>query len=173
MNIMIWFPKEAYFTFDNRSESQSNDNAQSEKTQNPEDEHTLYYMKVDNIYSPFSPTEKSMGAEKLNPNSSARVKENLNRIKKKTNMKKHYSVEIQIRNGKVTKKLIDNQEWRSFVVLSADGLPMLHLLQIIENHYTCIECGYKAEHPSDLKSPRGEIPPDLRHLFCLPQVDTA
>ena len=112
--------EDSYYTFDgnDRVDPNIDHNEQSDQTQNSEEEHALYYMKVENIYSPFSPSEKSMGAEKINPNSSVRVQKVLDKIKKKTNMNKHYSVEIVLRNGKVIKTLIDDNERRSLVSIS-------------------------------------------------------
>ena len=135
---------DSYYTF------QSGEDSTNDESITPDEVQKLYYWKVDNIYSQNQPIEKSLGAEPINPNSQERIQKVMDRIKRKTGLNGHYSVEIRINNGEVSKEVIENNDKRSWILLSADGLPMKQIIQLIQNHYTCITCQKKVEHPSDL-----------------------
>ena len=94
--------------------------------------------------------EIGMGAEPFNPNTYDRIVVILKRILENTGMYRKYSVEFIVEDDSIEKKIIDNPENRTWILLSCDGLPLKHLINIIEDNYRCIDCGTKLEHVSEI-----------------------
>ena len=116
----------------------------------PEEECALYYMHVENIKPDHQPVDKSMGAIPINPNNVPRIKKVLEDIKSKTGLDKYYSVKLYLENERISKEVIENDNERSWILLSCDGLPMKSLIQLIENTFQCIDCGERFEDVSEL-----------------------
>ena len=110
----------------------------------------LYYMLVDNINHEYVPVEKSLGAIDINPNNTDRIRKVLDHIKKKTELDKHYCVELLVDGQNILKKVINNEDRRSWVLLTCDDLPMKSLIKLIENTFTCTTCGKRFEDISDI-----------------------
>ena len=115
-----------------------------------DEQRALYYMHVENVSPNHAPIEKSMGAIEVNPNNIPRIKKVLDDIKQKTDMDKHFCVQLTVENENIVKTNIENEERRSWILLSCDGLPMKSLIQIIENSFQCITCGENLEHVSEI-----------------------
>ena len=111
----------------------------------------LFYMKVPSNVPSNCPQQKSMGAIPINPNTRDRNEAVLDYLLEKLNMKDKYSVELEFQEKKV-KKTILKHDIRSFILLSTDGLPMKHLIDITENTFCCKECGNIFTHISDIKT---------------------
>ncbi len=141
--------EQSYFIFENSDNTDAAEENTGDKL-SPEEECAIYYMKVENIKTEHQPVDKSMGAIPINPNNLPRIKKVLDEIKSKTGMDKYYSVELNVEDEKIVKRVIKNDEVRSWILLSCDGLPMKSLIQLIENMFQCIDCGQKIEHVSEL-----------------------
>ena len=106
-------------------------------------------MRVPHIKSPEKMEEISMGALPINPNSLNRIRHILDHIKKECGMHKKFSVKIKVEGETIAKEVIESEN-RSWVLLTTDGLPYKHIVDLICNHFTCLKCGKKIEHISEL-----------------------
>ena len=153
----------SFFVFDKEQEEANDTNQHDTENLSSEDQRALFYMHVENVSSNHTPIEKSMGAIPINPNNIPRIKKILDDIKQKTNMDKHFCVELTVENEDIIKTHIENEERRSWILLSCDGLPMKSLIQIIENSFQCTTCGQNLESVSELGEHASST--EHRHFF--------
>ena len=107
----------------------------------PEEARAKYYLNLTNTYLDKTPIEIPLGAYSLNPNTRERIKKVLDKIKRDTQMM-HYNNKIILKGNKIEKvTLVSDDHQRSFIHLTADGLPMKELIGIIKNCHTCCLCG--------------------------------
>ena len=111
-----------------------------ENTISPDEQRSIYYMKLPNIHSEKM-EEIPMGAIPINPNNKSRVRKCLDDILSKCNMSGKYSVKLCIEGKNIKKELIQTDEDRTWILLSCDGLPFRHIISIIQENHTCIDCG--------------------------------
>ena len=111
----------------------------------------LYYMRVPAIVPENQPEQESLGAIPINPNSRERNMAVLDELKAKLDIQNKYCVELEIVGKDIKKRVIENTDIRSFVLLTTDGLPMKHIIDICSNTFICKECGKTLDHISQVK----------------------
>ena len=65
-------------------------------------------------------------------------------------MKNTYAVKIVITANSVIKVYNSNPDFRKHIVVTADGLPYKVMIELIKNVHTCVVCGKKLVHITDL-----------------------
>lgn len=118
----------------------------------PEEHRSVQYMKVPNIVNDCDKVEElSMGAIPINPNNMKRKRKVLDDILKKTGMYRKYSVKLSIDEDKqIEKTVIENDDERTWILVSCDGLPMKHLISIVKNNHTCEVCDKRLRYISEI-----------------------
>ena len=108
------------------------------------------YLDVPNITIDDTPKEMAVGAVVINPNTPERIAKVLDVIIESADMKNKFSVKIVLADGTVTKVFNENEEFRKFVVVTADGLPYKAMIELIKNVHTCAECGKRLRYIADM-----------------------
>ena len=108
------------------------------------------YLDVPNVTNSDIPKEMPVGAVAINPNTPDRISKVLDEVIESADMKNKYSVKIVFKNGKVTKVLNENEQFRKFVVVTADGLPYKVMIELIKNAHTCAICGKRLRYLADM-----------------------
>ena len=97
-----------------------------------------------------TPEEKAVGALVINPNKSERIARVLDEISEAAGMKNKYCVKIVLSGETVTKVFNDNEDFRKFVVVTADGLPYKAMIDLIKNEHICAVCGKKFKYIAEI-----------------------
>ena len=56
-------------------------------------------------------------------------------------MTDNYSIKLSIEGNNLRKNILEDHPNRSWILLTCNGLPFRHLISVIEETHTCIECG--------------------------------
>ena len=108
------------------------------------------YLNVPNIELEDTPKELAVGAIAVNPNKPDRVSKVLDTIIEAADMKNKFAVKIVL-SGNTVKKIINpNEDFRKFVVVTADGLPYKMMIDLIKNSHTCALCGKTFRYLADI-----------------------
>ena len=99
------------------------------------------YLNVPNIQLDSTPKELAVGALEVNPNTPER---------KGNDIKNRYPVKIKLSEAGITKDCDDNEEFRKFVVVTADGLPYKIMIDLLKNRHVCAACGKKILFLADM-----------------------
>ena len=108
------------------------------------------YMNVPNVFTDDVPKESAVGAIAVNPNTTDRIQKVLDEILDAAGMKNTYAVKIVITANSVIKVYNSNPDFRKHIVVTADGLPYKVMIELIKNVHTCVVCGKKLVHITDL-----------------------
>ena len=114
-----------------------------------------HYMNVTNIDSGFKPVEVTVGAYECNPNTSDRIAKVLKKITEKAHIEKP-SVLVTLKDNEIQQEIIGDDSSRSFVVVSADGLPFKQMIRIVREYHTCKTCGIELKFITELKTHKSE-----------------
>ena len=108
------------------------------------------YLNLPNILTDQIPKEMSVGAIAVNPNTMERIAKVLDSILESADMKNRFSVKIRLSANDVSKVFNINQDFRKFVMVTADGLPYKVMIDLIKNSHICAECGKKMDYLSNI-----------------------
>ena len=102
------------------------------------------YLNIPNILLDNTPKELAVGDLDVNPNTPERIAKVLNKILEASDIKNKYPVKIKLsEDGIITKDYDYNEEFRKFVVVTADGLPYKIMIDLLKNRHTCATCEKK------------------------------
>ena len=121
-----------------------------DKTQDKEQTKADNYLNIENKVRKEKPKEVAVGALPINPNTSDRIARVLDETLDAANMKNQFSVKIVLSDKEVKKVLNTNQEFRKFIVVTADGLPYKVMIDLIRNVHTCAVCGKRLSYIADI-----------------------
>ena len=108
------------------------------------------YLNVPNILLDSTPKELAVGALDVNPNTPERIAKVLDKILEASDIKNKYPVKIELSEAGITKVYDENEEFRKFVVVTADGLPYKIMIDLLKNRHTCATCGKKILFLADM-----------------------
>ena len=109
-----------------------------------------HYMNVENINTEYKSMELAAGALEVNPNTSERIVKVLKDIMTKADINKP-CVRVTLTDTTIEKELIGEGDSRSWVAITADGLPYKQMIKIIREYHNCDTCKKEFKYITELR----------------------
>ena len=137
------------------SNAQTNLNNKEDTETNDTEKRSNHYMNVTNIDTGFKPVELPVGAIECNPNTADRICKVLKKIMIKAKIE-NPSVYVTLKNEEIEKEIVGDESSRSFVVVTADGLPFKQMIKIVREYHTCTKCNTELKFITEMKTHKNE-----------------